>query len=241
MNRKFCLRLMIAAAFLCSGFSYNYAASDKPIEMTADTIEYDANTGLMVAKGSVCIVQDKAMLTGPMVEYNSKTKEAHVTGGATAKQETATLIADEIRSYDNNHIIAQGGAVLTKDDKRLTGPVVEYFNDKQYAVVPSNAHLTSMDSDITANHLEVFLQEDRIIGDGAVHIVSDKQKLDAVSDHAVYYGAKSGVGQSKAILTGNARAIQDGNVLTGNELTIYPDDKGITAQGRTKLVIIPKD
>lgn len=240
MNTQF-LRITLAAIFLLSASTYSFAANDKPVEMTADTIEYDANSGLMVAKGNVSIVQDNATLTGPTVEYNSKTKEAHVTGGARAQRDNATMTAAEIRSYDNNHIIAQGDAVLTKEDKRLTGPVVEYFNDRQYAVVPSNAHMVSADADVTANHLEAFLQEDRAIADGAVHIVSQARNLDAVSDHAVYYGAKSGGGQSKAILTGNARAIQDGNVLTGNELTIYPDDKGITAQGRTKLVIIPKN
>jgi lipopolysaccharide export system protein LptA len=242
MSKKIYIRLLMTAVIIsCSGFTDSYAANNKPVEMTADTINYDANTGLMVAKGNVIIVQENSSLTGPVVEYNSKTNEAHVTGGAKAVRETATLTAAEIHSYDNTHVIAQGDAVLIKEDKKLTGPVIDYYSDKQYAVVPSNAHLTTADADMTANHLEAFLQEDRAIGDGAVHIVSEARKMDAVADHAVYYGAKAGAGQNKAVLTGNARAIQDGNVLTGNELTIYPDDKGVTAQGRTKLVIIPKN
>ena len=71
-----------------------------------------------------------------------------------------------------------------------------------------------------------------------MHIVSDARKLDAVSDHAVYYGSKEQ--QGKTILTGNARAVQDGNVLTGNTLTLYMDNKVIDVQGRSKLVITPQ-
>ena len=38
-------------------------------------------------------------------------------------------------------------------------------------------------------------------------------------------------------MTGNARAVQDGNVLVGNTLNLYLDDKAMEGTGRARLVI----
>lgn len=242
MNNRFaCLKIVLAAAMLCGVLSYSDAANGKPVELAADSIEYDASQGVMVAEGTVVLTQDNAVLTGARAEYNTKTQEAYITGSVKVEKEGAVLTALEVRTYNNNHIAAKGDVVLLKGDNRLTGETVDYYTDKQYAVVPNGARMTMKDGMMTAHQLEAFLNEDKVAGSGSVHITSETQKLDTVSDHAVYYGDKSGGGQSKVILTGNARAVQDGNVLTGNELTIYPDTKAMTAEGRTKLIIIPKE
>lgn len=218
--------------------SYGYAANNKPVELAADTIEYDSVKGVMVAQGNVRMVQENAVMTGTNAEYNSKTKEAHVYGGVKVVQEDATLLAEEVKSYDNNHLVAIGNPILTKGSSRLDGPQIDYYSDKQYAVVNGWARLQTEDSTLTANQIESFFSEDRAVAQGNVHIVSDVRKLDAVSDHAVYYGSKDQ--QGKTVLTGNARAVQDGNVLTGNSLTLYLDNKVIDVQGRSKLVITPQ-
>ncbi|OAM92746.1 lipopolysaccharide export system protein LptA [Pelosinus fermentans] len=218
--------------------SYSYAASNKPVELAADTIEYDSVKGVMTAQGNVRMVQENAVMTGTNAEYNSKTKEAHVYGGVQVVQEDATLLAEEVRSYDNNHIIASGSPILTKGSSQLEGPQIDYYSDKQYAIVNGWARLQTEDSILTANQIESFFSEDRAVAQGNVHIVSDVRKLDAVSDHAVYYGSKEQ--QGKTVLTGNARAVQEGNVLTGNTLTLYMDNKVIDVQGRSKLVITPQ-
>lgn len=215
-----------------------FAAQNKPVELSADTIEYDSVKGVMVAQGNVRMTQDGAVMTGAAAEYNSKSKEAYIYGGVRVVKEDAILVANEVRSYDNTHIVAQGQPVLTKGDNVLVGPKIDYYTDKEYAIVPGGAKLTTTDGVITANQIEAFMKEERAVAEGNVHIVSDTRKLDAVSDHAVYYGKK---GDGKAILTGNARAVQDGNVLTGNVLTIYMDEKAMDSQGRSKLVVTPKE
>ncbi|MCC5464173.1 LptA/OstA family protein [Pelosinus baikalensis] len=221
-----------------SVISYSYAASNKPVELAADTIEYDSVKGIMTAQGNVRIVQENAVMTGTNAEYNSKTKEAHIYGGVQVVQEDATLLAEEVNSYDNNHIVAIGNPILTKGSSRLDGPKIDYYSDKQYAVVNGWARLETEDSTLTANQIESFFSEDRAVAQGDVHIVSDARKLDAVADHAVYYGSKDQ--QGKTVLTGNARAVQEGNVLTGNTLTLYMDNKVVDVQGRSKLVITPQ-
>ncbi|MPL68919.1 LPS-assembly protein LptD [bioreactor metagenome] len=238
------MKKQISAALIAVFITFGAAASlqaeqNKPVELAAQTIEYNSATGLMTAQGGVRMIQDDAVLTGTSAEYNTKTREAYVAGGVKVVKGDATLTSAEVRSYDNNHLIATGGAVLVKGDNTLTGPKIDYYSDRQYAVVPGGARLTMPDGFMTANQIEAFIDQDKAVGTGNVHIVSDVRKLDAVADNATYYGTKEG-GQGKAILTGNARAVQDGNILTGETLTIRMDDKAMDATGRTKLVVQPQ-
>ena len=237
MRKKWKRVLLACGMIFCLAGSIE-AAGNQPIDMSADIIEYDAVRGVMVATGNVKIIQEKSLLTGAQAEYNAKTQETYIHGGVKIVKEDATLTADEVRGYENNHLIASGQPVLTKGENRLSGPKIDYYADKGYALVEGWARMDTTDGIITGNRLEAFTNEERVVIDGNVHIVSETRKLDAVSDHAVYYGKK---GEGKTVLTGNARAIQDGNTLTGNTLTIYLDDKAMDAQGRSKLVVTPKE
>ncbi len=240
MNRKPVIWGMILTLVFCGSFSSRLAAeSNQPLEMEADIIEYNSVSGDLTARGGVTMNQGGAVLTGQQAEYNTKTKEAHVTGGVKVIRDNATLTAAEARAYDNNHIIATGEVVLTKGDNTLTGPQVDYYSDRNYAVAINNARLTMAEGVMTAVTIEAFMNENRAVGKGDVHIVSEVRKLDATADQADYYGGEQGQG-GKAILTGNPRAVQDGNVLTGNSLIIYLDNKVMNAEGKTKLIIQPQ-
>jgi lipopolysaccharide export system protein LptA len=234
----------LAVAFLLltgSATAINAAQKNAPVELTADTIEYDSTKGSMIAQGGVKITQDSAVLTGANAEYNTKTQEAYLTGGVKVVDGDSTLTAAEIRSYNNTRIIASGDALLVKGENRLTGPKIEYFTDKEYALVTGWARLTTPDSVMTADQVEAFVSEDRAVGKGNVHLVSDVHKLDAKADQAVYYGPKAAQNPNKVVLSGNAHAVQEGNTLTGNTLTIYLDNNAMEAGGgRTKLVIKPQ-
>ena len=232
------IRIALVLVVSCSAVVHIQAAQHKPVELSADTIEYDSVNGIMTAYGNVKLVQDNAVMTGSTADYNSKTKEAHVAGGVRVIKDDATLLAADVRSYDNTHMIASGNPVLTKGDNKLTGPKIDYYSDKQYAIVTGWAKLEASDSVMTANQIESFFTENRVVGQGNVHVVSSSRNLDATADQAVYYGNKGQ--QGKTVLTGNAKAVQDGNVLTGNTMTLYLDNKAIDVQGRSKLVIIPQ-
>ncbi|WP_371372156.1 LptA/OstA family protein [Sporomusa aerivorans] len=216
------------------------SAGKTPVEIVADSIDYDAATGIMNANGTVRITQGEAVMTGARAQYDTKKQEGHLTGGVNAVNQDTTLNAAEIQTYNNNtHLIAVGDAILTKGDKRLSGPTVEYFADKQYALVPERGKIEMPDGTMTADKIEAFIQENRAVGTGSVHIVSEARKLDATSNTATYYGEPKG--QSKVILSGNAYAVQDGNILTGDTLTLRLDEKAMDAQGgRTRLVITPQ-
>lgn len=211
-----------------------------PVELVADTIDYDSKQGIINATGTVRITQGEAVITGAKAQYNTNSQEGRITGGVTAVNQDATLTAAEVETYKSNtYLIASGDVVLTKGENRLTGPKVEYSADTQYALLPQNGKIELPDGTMTADKIEAFLQENRAIGTGLVHLVSPVRKLDATANTATYYGEPKG--QSKVILNGNARAVQDGNVLTGETLTVRLDEKAMDSQGgRSKLVITPK-
>lgn len=208
------------------------------VELTADVIEYDSAKGVMTAQGNVKLVRDGMTMTAPRAEYNTKSKEALASGGVYAVKDKTTVKAAEVRSFDNNRVLAQGSAVITSGDNVLTGPVVEYFTERDFGVVPQGGTLQTPDGTMTADYLEAYTQEERAIGRGHVHMVSPQRNLDATGDLAEYFGKKHG--RSQLIMTGNVRAVQDGNTLTGNRVVMYLDDQIMDADGRPKLVIQPK-
>lgn len=234
-------KLMIAlytGLFLVGMTTDLYAAQNNPVEVVADTLDYDSVKGQINAQGSVRITQESAVLTGTSVQYNTKSQEAYATGGVKVVKDDTTLTSAEVRSYNNTHYIATGDAVMVKGDNTLTGPKIEYFSDRQYAIVPESGRMTMPDGVMTADQIEAFMDENRAVGSGNVHMVSETRKMDATADHAVYYSEKEK--QGKVVLTGNAKAVQEGNVLTGEVLNVYLDDKAMDAQGRPKLVIYPQ-
>ena len=210
-----------------------------PTQLDGDVITYISKTGIMTAQGGVKLTQGTAVLTGDIGEYNTKTKDAVVTGNVKVVKEGSTLTAAEVRAYDEmKRLVATGNALLVHKDGTAAGPYMEYLPDKKYAKITGGSRLTNKDAVVTSTVAEAFFQEDRATADGNVHIVSEARKLDAVSDHAVYYGINGKNG--KADLVGNVRAVQDGNVLTGNHVVIYLDDSAMDTEGRSKLVITPK-
>ena len=215
-------------------------SAQEPTQLEGDVITYTSKTGVMTARGGVKMTQGNAVLTGDAGEYNTKTKEAVVTGNVKVVKEESTLTAAEVRSFDEmKRLLATGNALLVNKGGTAAGPRMEYFPELQTANITGGSRLTNKDAVITSNVSEAFFKEDRATADGNVHIVSEARKLDAVADHAIYYGINGKNG--KADLIGNVRAVQDGNVLTGNHVVLYLDDSAMDTEGRSKLVIAPKN
>ena len=215
------VKTLLVTAGLCALVTGTiYAAENKPVDVAADTVEYNSKSGQITAKGNVVMLQDGARITGAEAQYNAKTQEAVITGGVVADKEDMHMTADNVRTAGKDHMIASGSVVATKADKTLTGPVVEYFADRQYMLVPSSAKVVMKDGVFTSDKMEAYLNEDHLIGTGNVHIVSAPRNLEAFGDQADYYGKEDG----KVILTGNAVATQDNNTLKSNRLTLYLAD-----------------
>lgn len=217
------LRKIAAAALLSCLLAGGtlYAADEQPMNLSADVLEYDSDSGLVQATGAVHMRRGDAVVTGSRAEYNSRTQEGRVTGGVVLNKEDLRMTAAEVRTSGNAHILADGGVVVKKADKVLTGPQVDYYTDKEYVVINSNARLTMADAEMTSDRIEAYLAENRVIAAGSVHIISQARNLDATSDKATYEGNNRG----QVVLSGNAVAVQDGNTLRGNTITLYLGDQ----------------
>jgi len=222
MNYTKKMKTALLTASFCTLLSGTlYAADNKPVELTADTVEYNSQSGVINAVGNVVMVQEGTRMTGAHGVYNSKTQEGTVSGNVVADKDGMHMTAETVVTDGKNHMQATGNVIAVKDDKTLTGPLIDYYTDRNYAVVPSDAKLAMQDgSIITSNKMEAYMTEDHLIGTGNVHIVSPPRNLEAFGDQLDYYGKEDG----KAILTGNAVATQDNNTLKSNRLTIYLAD-----------------
>ena len=205
-----CLASMAAAGTL-------YAA-DEPINMDADTVEYDMKTGLVLAKGDVLMVQGALKVAGQEAQYNSKTKEGVVEGNVVAVQSEKKMrvTAHKVTSDKEQHMVATGDVYGTMEDKTFSGPIVEYFQPQDYVLIPQRGTVTSKDGSFTADKMEGYLKEEHLIGTGNAHVISQPNDMEAGGDLLNYYGLEQG----KAVLTGNAWAVQYNNTLKSNQLTI---------------------
>ena len=66
------------------------------------------------------------------------------------------------------------------------------------------------------------MTDDRLLGRGNVHMISPPNNMEAGGDQLEYFGTESG----KAILTGNAWAVQDNNTLKSKKLTVFLAEDG---------------
>lgn len=242
MKRIRRLGLYLLPLILAAGLFSAAYAQQAPFTLEADVIEYNAKTGTMNASGSrgVKVVQDNMVMTGQTAVYNTKTGQGIVSGGVEAVQDNSRLTADQIQSFDNNQrLVASGNVVLTKEADKLYAPQVEYLPDRQYAIATGGAKMLTADSIITADRIENFTREGRSVAKGDVYILSDVRELEARSDEATYYSPRPQE-QGKVVLTGNARAVQQGNTVIGQAITLYLDDKAMDAAGgRTRLTLVP--
>jgi lipopolysaccharide export system protein LptA len=186
-----------------------YAAKDTPVQLAAETIEYDANQKFVQAKGNVKMTQEGSVLSGPYAEYRGDTGIAVINGGIT----------------------------LTDDTIRLTGEQVEYDTNSGLGFVSGQPRMEDQDGAwMTGNKIEYNAREDQAVVIGSVHVVHPGRQIDATADRATYFDK-----ERKVVLSGNARAIQEGNTLSGETLTIYMENKALDVKGNTKLIIIPNE
>lgn len=228
-------------------------AADGPIELTGDVIEYDARTDMAKATGGVKVTRDGGVLTGAEATYNFKTQEVTVTGGVTAVKDDMNLKADKLFSTPNQEYVADGNVVAVKGENTLVGPQIRYnqatsdismpnggsatgpqadikgdvltgnLATQQYHAV-GNVYLNSKTNDVQSTSNEATYtgngEEFVFTANGNVNIKSPSRNIVTNSDNAVYNSAENG----KLVLTGNAVATQNNNIVRGNTLTVYMGD-----------------
>lgn len=223
------LKISGCAMFLCLalGTGMVFAAGEtekesKPAEVFGDTVEYSVKTGVAKAKGHVSLKQDGAVMTGEEAEYNTKTETGTISGNVKADKEELHMTCDSFTVVKQNHFLAAGNVHAVQKDKSFIGPKAEYFADQDYVLMEAGGTAASADGTFTADFMEGWIGEEHFKGIGNAHIISPPRDFEGGGDVAEYWGKESG----KAVLTGNAWAVQENNTLKSKKITIFlADDK----------------
>lgn len=237
MKKRF---IVLAAVLLVAGSLQAFAAQD-PVTVKGDVVTYDSKTGEAVVTGRAVISRPDATVSGDKAVYNMKNGDGEISGNVVAKRGEVGLTAPRLLIKNKGEtMLATGNAVLTRGQDRLAAPSISYFSTEERAITSGGrARLDSAEGLLLADVVESFLKDSRAVANGNVYIKSEPRKLEATSDRADYQGATADK-RAEVVLVGNARAVQDGNVLTGNQLIMSLDDRTSEAEGNAKLVITPK-
>ena len=241
----------VAATMLVS--SAAFAADNKdnlPSEVNADAIEYDMNTGVVSAEGNVLLKHGPTKATGLHALFNVNTKEAHLIGNVIVVREDMRVTCNALMSNGQGHMMADGNVVAVQnlaptekypngDTRTFTGEHIDYFpDDRKHIVIPTGGVATSeVEGTFTADQMEGWIDDERYVGRGNAHLVSQARNLEAGGDQVDYDGKQEG----KAVVSGNAWAIQDNNTIRGNRLTVYlADDGNLKADSAPKVQMPPE-
>ena len=240
----------VTAAMLVSTAALAAEKDNEPSEVNADAIEYDMNTGIVAAAGNVLLKHGPTKATGLQAVYNVKTKEAHLIGNVIVVRDDVRITCNTLASTGTGYMAADGNVIATQtvtpdekypngDTRTFTAEHIDYFpDDKKHVVIPKGGVAQSaVEGTFTADQMEGWLDEEHYVGRGNAHMVSTPRKLEAGGDQVDYFGKDAG----KAILSGNAWAIQDNNTIRGNRLTVYlADDGKLKAQDASKVQLPPE-
>lgn len=204
-----------------------------PSEVNADTVDYDMNTGVVTATGNVLLKYGTGKATGGRAMYNTNTKESYLVGNVIVVREDLRVTCNSLTNDGYGHMQADGNVDVVQkiapnekypngDTRTFKGEHVDYYpDDKKHVVIPTGGIFTSeTDGTFTANYMEGWIDQQYFIGTGDVHIVSPPREVEAGGDRVDYYASQNG----KAVLTGNAWAVQKNNTMRGNKLTVYLAD-----------------
>lgn len=217
-------------------------ASDSKYSVDAAEIEYDMVSGDGTATGRTTIQYGDGTATAEGgATFNSKERTGHLFGGVVANKEDSRLHSQELVLYTPDFISAVGDAVLTKGDKSLQAPRVDFHNDRKFAeTLGGFARLSSADGSwLTAGKIVYEINTGRANATGGVNMENTGKKMTGSGDEAVYDSHETGYIE----LIGNAKLTQDGNTVTGNKLRITnlsgPDSR-TRANGNVCIVYYPQ-
>lgn len=247
------LKTALVVAIMSFSMINTVIAADTPIELKGDVIEYNAQTDMAIATGGVTIIRDGGILTGGQATYNFKTQEASITGGVTANKDDMNLKAESLISNANQEVVAKGSVVLVKADNTLTGEEIHYNQATSDISMPLGGNATGPQADIRGDVLSGNLMTNKYTATGNVYLNSKTNDVQSTSDTATYSGngqdfnfvatgnvnikspsrniatnsdnaTYNSTENGKLVLTGNAVATQNGNIVRGNTLTVYLGD-----------------
>ena len=225
------------------GLLYAAPAKDAKYSVDAPEIEYDMESGDGTTTGKTTIKHDGGTAVGQKGStFNSKNRTGHLYGGVVADKGDEHLRSQELFMYTDKYASAVGDTVVIKGNRRLEAPRVDYHDDTKFAeTLGGTARLSETDGSwLMAGKITYDMKAGLANATGGVSLESKPRKLTGKGDTAIYNTNETGYIE----LIGNAKAVQDGNTVTGDKLRITNvSDKNSKshAQGNVTIVFVPKE
>ncbi len=135
--------------------------------ITGDSAQYIVETAVFTLIGRpVTIDSGKSLLTAGRVDYNSKTKTAHVTGNATVVEDKRRVRADRFVAHFKDEggknslsrVEAQGNVIITTPLEIARGDRGDYDAEARVATLTGNVKLTRGDNQLNGDRAEVNMK-----------------------------------------------------------------------------------
>jgi lipopolysaccharide export system protein LptA len=135
--------------------------------ITSDSAEYLVETGLFTLRGRpVTLDNGKGVLTAPLVTYDTKSRIARVSGGATVVEDKKRVRADRFVAYFKDGegkptlktVEAFGNVIITTPGQVARGDRGEYNAESQLATLAGKVRLTRGDNQLNGERAEVNMK-----------------------------------------------------------------------------------
>lgn len=126
--------LLPAPARAADVVAFGKGDTDQPYDITADSVEYDKDRDLYVAKGNVRITQTGRTLTADWVTFSNKTRQAVASGNVVMVEGGDTLRASfvQFRLDSFEGVVFDGNLDARTSSFRMTGSEVQRTGENTY-------------------------------------------------------------------------------------------------------------
>ena len=244
-NKRLLAVLVCILTVLVMNCTILYAAPAKDAKYSVDAqeIEYDMESGDGTTTGKTTIKHDGGTAVGQKgATFNSKKRTGHLYGGVVADKGDEHLRSQELFMYTDKYVSAVGNAVVIKGNRKLEAPRVDFHDDTKFAeTLGGFARLSDTDGSwLKAGKITYDMKAGLANATGGVSLESKPRKLTGTGNTAIYNTNETGYIE----LIGNAKAVQDGNTVTGDKLRITNVSDNYSkshAQGNVQIVFVPKE
>ena len=155
--------VLVVTIFLLSSFqvyadnNFPGRQSDKPMEITSDSMEVFKDKKLVVFSGKAKVMQGNSVLKSDKLFLYYKTESDN-------KSKIGIIKTDKIGELER--IEAKGNVYLNNEERIATGDEAIYFRDSNKVIMIGNATLKDGKNSIKGDRVIVFLNENRGIVEG---------------------------------------------------------------------------
>jgi len=201
-----------------------YNPKDK-ITFYGENVEYKIDTGELISNGRIRVVQDKKVMTGENLTYNSNTGLGKIEKNIVIVDEDGSKMVGDRGEFDtNDYAEIIGNLKITTKDATLYANRGKYMFAEEKVNIPGDIKIISKDGKATMNDGIYFVADKRVKAKNFDGISGDKK---ASGDEVNYYISRQVVQLNKNVVVQNPGMKFTGSQVEYSFITddIYTSEK----------------